>query len=136
MEGFPVDMSDPDAIRDALDTATEKAETAREELARWETVRERLALLVRDFEPPPWAQTTAQGVVVASINNRGGPTRAADLAVLPALSHLERKTINWALWKAAKDKHIKKLSQGVYAPLAYETPQDSLPVSEGEPVKG
>jgi hypothetical protein len=135
MEGFQVDISDPDAIREALDQATERAEVAREELDRWDAVRERLTLLVKQFEPPAWTMTTAQGVVISAVNQRGGPTRAADIAGLPALAHLERKTVNWALWKAHQDKQIKKLSQGVYAPLNYMPPQDALPVSEGEMVQ-
>jgi hypothetical protein len=123
---FEVDISNPDAIRDALDEITEQVQSARSELAQLEQIRSRLAVLASGLKERHGADTIQQAVV-AIVNERGGPTRAADvMGALPQPS--ERKTVNWALWKSDQEGLLRKIDTGVYAPLDYASDQDELPV--------
>jgi hypothetical protein len=121
-----VDISDPEAIKQALDETTLKVAETKARLDELITLRNRLAVLNAGLKPRPGtAGETIQRTVHAAVDQIGGPTRAADVAaILPP--DTKRETINWALWKSESDGLIKKLDTGVYAPLDYEPDQAEL----------
>lgn len=137
MESFQVDLTDPEAIREALDEVTRQVQDKRVELAEWEALKSRLAVLNAGLRPRAGTSgDTIQQGVVAAVNELGRPIRASDVAaILPA--DTAGKTINWALWKSEQEGLIKKLEQGVYAPLDYVvSEQDVLPLSENGTMPG
>jgi hypothetical protein len=126
MKKFQVDISDPDAIRLALEDVNLQVQTMREELTQLERVKSRLAILSAGLKTREGTDTIQQTIVTA-VNERGMPTRAADVAQILS-AKIERKTINWALWKSEREGLIKKLDTGVYASLDYTADQNELPV--------
>jgi hypothetical protein len=126
MKKFQVDISDPDAIRQALEEVTEQVQVLRADLAQLEKVRSRLAVLSGGLNTREGADTIQQ-TIVAAVNERGEPTRAADVAHVLS-KDVGRKTINWALWKSEQEGLIKKLDTGLYASLDYTPSQNELPV--------
>lgn len=126
MKKYSVDISDPEAIRLALEDVNRQVQTMRAELVQLERVRSRLAVLSGGLKTREGADTIQQ-TIVAAVNERGEPTRAADVARILS-EDIGRKTINWALWKSDQEGLIKKLDTGLYASLDYTPDQNELPV--------
>jgi hypothetical protein len=121
---FVVDISSPQSIEVAGEQAIQELERARAELAaardnvrRWEAIYDRLKLLVGAEDGGKG--DTIRAATVKIVNERARATKADD--VIEALGgDVERKSVNWALWDAARSGEIKKVSMGIYVPLTYE----------------
>ena len=71
-------------------------------------------------------------VAVGILEQTGGPMKVSEVHALAP--QFTRKTIGWALWKAAKDGRIESLDgKGVYAPRAYKPELIFDSTNGGEP---
>jgi hypothetical protein len=121
---FVVDISSPESIEQAVEQTIQELEEAREGLAtardnvrRWEAIYDRLKLLAGDEDND--GKETIRASTIRVVNERARATKADD--VIAALGgNVERKSVNWALWDAARSGEIKKISTGLYVPLTYE----------------
>ena len=103
-QGLLVILGEKDAETDQA--RTERLEALRKRSEQWHLMRERAA-----------AAQTIQAQVENVVNALGSQVSAGDvLDYLPAGT--KRETVNYALWRAAETKRIRRISQGVYAPLA------------------
>jgi hypothetical protein len=121
VEKFEVDIADPEAIASALKRVRAEIETKRVEMRELLALRDKLVVLAGETSvdaPPDSERATATSAVVASINAYGGELRPQQVWTMNP--GIPPKTIGWALWKAEREGLIKKISQGVYAPLDYE----------------
>jgi hypothetical protein len=67
--------------------------------------------------------------VVETVNAAGDALSVA--AVSAKMPDAKRDTVGWALWKAADEGLLKKIAQGIYAPLDYTPPKDLQPSLNG-----
>ncbi len=124
---FVVDISSPESIEAAVEQAIQELEKARDALAssredvrRWEAIYDRLKLLAGDEDED--GKESIRSSTVRVVNERARATKADD--VIAALGGgVERKSVNWALWDAARTGEIKKVMTGIYVPLSYEGSQ-------------
>jgi hypothetical protein len=128
---FEIDLADLDSIKGQIPGVEAKVEEIREEVrmaqrefAYWSALLDRLRVLTgatgqSSKAQPKRREPNAIELVSEVVNDSAVPLRAADVAGR-ITKPLERKTINWALWKAADENRIQRVGQGVYAPLSFK----------------
>jgi hypothetical protein len=137
-EPFQVDLADLDSVRAKIPEVRKTVESKREQVrvaqrdfAYWNQLLERLLMLAGEKRDKAThtnakpAKANAVESVVKALDESAVPLRAADLAGRVE-QPLERKTLAWALWKAARDNRIQRIETGLYAPLDYEPEQEEL----------
>jgi hypothetical protein len=141
-----VNLADPEAIRKKLPEVHRWVEGKRgavhrtqRELETAEALLEQLKALAGIASPSSSVDkgevessrkdASAQDAVIRVINDAKRPLRAVDVAI-EIDAPVKRETVNWALWHAEKEGLIQRVSQGLYAPLGYESRQDDLPAPE------
>jgi hypothetical protein len=138
-----LNLADPDAIRRKLPELYEwverkrrAVEQAQRELETTETLVEQLRALAGSASLPTSGkldsgqkEASAQDAVVRVINEAKRPLRAVDVAG-KLDNPIKRDTVNWALWHAEKEGLIKRVSQGLYASLDYQSPPEDHPSPE------
>ena len=121
-----VDVSNPEGLAHGVEQVLENLETAKQEFAKaqaavqhWTAMYDRLRLLAGDTDQSEAPSIRTQ--VIEVVNSRGRPTKAAHVA--SALGPgVERGTINWSLWDAARSGKIRRIMTGTYVPLTYTKP--------------
>jgi hypothetical protein len=138
-----VNLADPEAIREKLPEVHRWVEGKRgavqrsqRELETAEALLEQLKALAgttptsssvdRGKVESSRKDASAQDAVIRVINDAKRPLRAVDVASEIDVP-VKRETVNWALWHAEKEGLIQRVSQGLYAALDYDSPQDDLP---------
>lgn len=133
-------------VQDEVDRARMRLTAARDELAGWTQLQSALETIagfdhsaasessvpVEDAVPSEpeedetepsvddddhGSQISAVDTVVPIVNELGGRVTIAQLS--ERMPNFKKKTVGWALWKATKEQRIKRVGQGVYAPLDY-----------------
>ncbi len=153
-----IDLADKDGIKEKLpevrrfveskqgdvDKAERSLVEARRELADWERLLDQLCVLAgvkprevisKKSGVRPRSKVSIQEQVIQVVNQSRQPLTAMDVALAlgPAAN---RDTVNYSLWKAAKQKAIQRLGQGRYAAQDYEpTLAEALLMQNGEPKK-
>jgi hypothetical protein len=139
---FEVDLADPQSVKAQLAELDEQIarkraviQVAQNDLAYWVSMRRRLGIVagepagvlekvlhgVGQVAQEMAVAVTIQSQVETTVKELVGPLTAND--VLARLTpETKRETVNYALWKAAREGRITNLSQGVYAALEYEPP--------------
>ena len=156
MPELTFDFNDGPSVLDAIEVARENVAeadravaAAQEEASEW---RAFLAVLERRAEklnldlppppktsddeppsngPPPTGKLSSTAVAIRVLDVIGGAATVAQ--VHERMTHFSRKTTGWALWKAEQEGKIRKLSQGVYAPLSYTMTELQPPIGAMEP---
>jgi len=138
MASLPIDINDPEDIEAKLPRVRGERERAAGEVARATDALGALDSLIAALEARlrlagrPAATATedrpqrsrprtrsAQATVTQIVNDRDAPMDVGEVAAQPATRSFKRKTIGWALWKAASQGELLSLGDGGYAPLSY-----------------
>lgn len=131
---FTVDLNDPEDVRKKLPRARAIAEERQRALETWTNVVKTLEGLADESteasspaEPKPArarkpsrtskSHSPAQDAVIRVVNEHGRPMRAAEVG---AIIGGKRNTVSAAMWGAAKRERLKKVGEGLYAPMDYQ----------------
>lgn len=126
-EPLQVDISDPNAIKDALTRAEREVDTREarvraevEALRYWQTMRSRLVALAdgNGADVRLSGGETVRHRVLRLVNESPVPIDVDHAQqVIPVA---KRKTLSWTLWDLERKKEIQKIADGLYASLDYE----------------
>jgi hypothetical protein len=131
--------------RAALETAQDRANSARTSLERWSHLFASLRAMIPDPAASDEDEEPERGVVpeafmregdpnsvdlvVSIIDSGGREMRTREVREIAAPRGLADDTVSWALWKASTLNRIRKIKRGRYAPLEVASEQSELAVS-------
>lgn len=138
MTGLPIDIANPEDIEAKLPDVRRERDRAKAEMAKaievvdsWDSLIDGLEARLRlaGIEPPPPStgegrDASSQERAVQIVTQEGEPMSVGEVAAV--LPDVKRKTVGWALWRAAQDDELVALGNGVYAPPDHVSDQDEL----------